>query len=774
MAKNKKRSIAPGGAGFGGKKKPREDKESGISAAYAHIVYALGEGPIEGPIGWTKGIYLNETPVQNADGSFNFKNFGGDFRPGTSEQTPMAAFGDEVVSETPVNVEVKHNLPVTRALNNANIDVIRVRLAFQLQEAPSDGGVLATSIAFRIYIKEGSGPYQVRLEQEITARYSSPVEFERDFPVNNFGGTVTNFGVRVERMTPQDEDTTRYQRNMSFKAYGEVVKVKLSYPHTALMGMQYSAEQFDSLPTLGIKCGGRLIRIPTNATVARDRGLDYSGVWDGNFYQAPIATSCPAWIFFDLLTNTRYGLGRYIKEENIDKWAIYDLSRYCNEMIFAGDYASDFGYGEVLNFERRFQCDVVLQNKEDATRVIDAFRSIFRGFAYWTQGVLKMEADRPGTPSLIVTQADIQDGMFTYTTTSLRSRHSVARVTWIDRENLYKEAIESVEDQVSIDKYGWRELDMSAFACVRRGQAYRAGWAALLSERLETETIRFRMRPYGAYLYPGVIIKVMDSARSEARFSGLVVDCIANQITIDHPVNIASGERFVISVLSPSGNLMEKEVFPMGVATGTTELLISQPFGMNDIPVPESPWILTSATVQAKLFRVLTVTQVAGDGGMMYECTALQYVHEKYTKIDTDYFIPAAPRPATPPAKPPVVLDLKATLEEVSVTLRSLVAVWRKPNEFITGYTAQYRAIAGEWSGEVQSTYSSAAWTVPAGKYYVRVSAFDFEGRVSDWKEIGPIEVIQAIVLDLRISLDIEPRDSIALALNLNLKLENS
>lgn len=774
MGKNKKRSIAPGGAGFGGKKKPREDKESGISAAYAHIVYALGEGPIEGPIGWTKGIYLNETPVQNADGSFNFKNFGGDFRPGTSEQTPMAAFGDEVVSETPVNVEVKHNLPVTRALNNANIDVIRVRLAFQLQEAPSDGGVLATSIAFRIYIKEGSGPYQVRLEQEITARYSSPVEFERDFPVNNFGGTVTNFGVRVERMTPQDEDTTRYQRNMSFKAYGEVVKVKLSYPHTALLGMQYSAEQFDSLPTLGIKCGGRLIRIPTNSTVARDRGLDYSGVWDGNFYQAPIATSCPAWIFFDLLTNTRYGLGRYIKEENIDKWAIYDLSRYCNEMIFAGDYASDFGYGEVLNFERRFQCDVVLQNKEDATRVIDAFRSIFRGFAYWTQGVLKMEADRPGTPSLIVTQADIQDGMFTYTTTPLRSRHSVARVTWIDRENLYKEAIESVEDQVSIDKYGWRELDMSAFACVRRGQAYRAGWAALLSERLETETVRFRMRPYGAYLYPGVIIKVMDSARSEARFSGLVVDCIANQITIDHPVNIASGERFVISVLSPSGNLMEKEVFPMGVATGTTELLISQPFGMNDIPVPESPWILTSATVQAKLFRVLTVTQVSGDGGMMYECTALQYVHEKYTKIDTDYFIPAAPRPATPPAKPPVVLDLKATLEEVSVTERSLVAVWRKPNEFITGYIAQYRAIAGEWSGEVQSTYSSAAWTVPAGKYYVRVSGFDFEGRVSDWKEIGPIEVIQAIVLDLRISLDIEPRDSIALNLNLNLKLENS
>lgn len=767
----KKRSIAPSGAGFGGgKKKPREDKESGISSAYAHIVYALGEGPIEGPIGWTKGIYLNETPVQNTDGTFNFKNFGGDFRLGTSEQTPMSAFGDEVVSEIPVNVEVKHNLPVTRALNNANIDVIRVRLAFQLQEAPSDGGVLATAIVFRIWIKEGSGGYQLRLEQEIKARYSSPVEFERDFVVNNFGGTVTNFGVRVERVTPQDEDTTRYQRSMSFKAYGEVVKVKLSYPHTALLGMQYSAEQFDSLPGLGIKCGGRLIRIPTNAVVASDRGLNYSGVWDGNFYQAPIATSCPAWIFFDLLTNTRYGLGRYIKEANIDKWAIYDLSRYCNEMIFAGDYASST-YGEVQNYERRFQCDVILQNKEDATRVIDAFRSIFRGFAYWTQGVLKMEADRPGNPSLIVTQADIQDGMFTYTTTPLRSRHSVARVTWIDRENLYKEAIESVEDQVSIDKYGWRELDMSAFACVRRGQAYRAGWAALLSERLETETIRFRMRPYGAYLYPGIIIKVMDSARSETRYSGLIADCTANTITIDHPIDMSTGSPFVISVLKPDGTMMEKTVFPIGTVSGTTELSVSGAFGLNEIPVPESPWILSSVIIKPRLFRVLTVTQAAGDGGMMYECTALQYVHEKYTKIDTDYFIPVAPVPPKPPAKPPIVLDLKGTLEEISATDRSLIAVWRKPNEFITGYTVQYRSFSGDWSTELQSTYTSAAWTVPADKYFVRVSAFDFEGRVSDWKEIGPIEVIQSVVMDLRLSFEVKAAESIALNLNLNFPL---
>lgn len=769
--KKKKSLINPQGSGFGGKKK--DAPESGKSNSYAHILYALSEGPIEGPIGWLKGIYLSETPVQGEDAggrpNYNFKDFGGDFRPGTSEQSAMNGFGGEVASEVPVGVEVRQERPVTRFITNPNIDIIRVRLSFQLEKM--DKSVEATDVTFRIYIKEGSQGFQLRFEQNIKGRFSSPVEMERDFPVNNYGGTVSNFSVRVERVTPQDTDSN-HQRVITFRAFSEVVVAKLSYPFTSLLGMQYDAQQFDSIPQLGAKIGGRLIQIPTNAVVANDRGLDYTGTWDGNFYQAPIATACPAWIFYDLLTNTRYGLGKYIKVENIDKWSLYSLSKYCNEMIFAGDYATEV-YGVTQLYERRFQCNVLLEGKEQAYDVIKSFQGIFRGFSYWTEGVLRLSADRRSTPTAIVTQADIQDGMFTYSTTPLRSRHTVARVAWNDRNDLYKPKYESVEDQVGIDKYGWRETELNAFATVTRGQAYRVGWAAILSERLETDLVRFRVRPYGAYFYPGQNIKVMDSVRSDPRYSGLVADCTSTTLTIDFPVEMPANETYIITLMKPNGEIIERTVSPIGQSSGTNRLYISPGLLANEIPVPESPWILASNTIKPRLFTLITVSQVEGENGLLYECSGINYVDEKYEKIDTDYFLPAPPLSPTPPSKPPVVLNLKGVVEERSATECVLLATWKKPNDFITGYSAQYRTLNGDWVGEQQVSYTSISWIVPKDIYEIRIAAFDFEGRFSNWLEIGPIEIIQSLLLDLQLDLSLKASERLALNLTLNLTLES-
>lgn len=786
MPKKKSSRINPSGSGFGGKKK--DAPQSGTSNSYAHILYGLSEGPIEGPIGWLKGIYLNETPVQNkedVDGkpSYNFTkqddkgkptgaiDFGGDFRPGISEQSAMNGFGDEVASEVGVGVEVRHERPVTRYLSNANLDIIRVRLSFVLDKM-GEKAAEATDVTFRIYIKEGGQGFKLRLEQNIKERFSSPVEMERDFPVNNFGGTLSNFAIRVERVTPQDTDTN-HQRTIVFKAFAEVVTAKLAYPYTGLLGLQYDAQQFDSIPQLGVELGGRLIKIPTNAVVAADRGLDYTGVWDGTFYDAPIATTCPAWIFYDLLTNRRYGLGRYIKVKNIDKWSLYRLSKYCNELIFAGEYSNAGAYGESQVFERRFQCNVLLEGKEQAYDVIKSFQGIFRGFSYWSEGVLRLEADRKAIPSAIVTQADIQDGMFTYSTTPLRSRHTVARVAWNDRNELYKPKYESVEDQVGIDKYGWRETELSAFATVTRGQAHRVGWATLLSERLETDLVRFRIRPYGAYFKPGMLIKVMDSIRSDPRYSGIVADCTGNTLTIDFPIAMPFGDNYVLTLMTPEGELVETNASPIGSNSGTTLLSLNPPLAANKIPVPESPWILATSIIKPRQFTLITVSQVEGENGLLYECSGINYVDEKYDKIETDYFVPTMPPFPKAPPKPPLVLDLKASIEERSESEYVLLANWKKPNEFVTGYSAEYRLPNGSWMETKQISYTSTSWVVPKGTYFVRISAFDFEGRFSEWLEVGPVTPIQSIILNLEFDLKIKDSDSLGLKLTLDFKLQD-
>ena len=752
--------TTPKGRGLGKKKKPREDRETGYSSAYAQLLGVLSEGPIEGPIGGLQGVYLNETPVQNkADGTLNFNSVGYDFRNGSSEQPPITGIGDDITSETSLGIEVKYDQAITRFLRNPNLDLIRVRLAFQMQEFNPDGGYRRVDMHFRISIKEGSGGFVNRYEQVLNARFSSPVELEYDFPVNNYGGTVNAFAVRVERLTPTDSNLNRWQRVMTFKAFAEVVAARLTYPFSALAAMTFYTAQFDTLPQAAFKIGGRLIQIPTNATVGTDRGLDYSGTWDGTFYEAPIACSCPAWIFYDLVTNTRYGLGRYVKPENINKWSLYELSKYCNEFL---------PIPEVYNgHERRFACHVLLENKEDATKVIDAIRSIFRGFTYWMNGTVNIAADRPGTPAMIVTQADIENGMFSYSRTALRDRHTVAHVTWLDPDNFYKRAIETVEDFVGIDRYGIREIEISAFGCVSRYQAHRVGWATILSERLEVEIVKFRLRPYGAYCVPGMIIKTMDIKRSIVRFGGLVLNCTNTQITLDYPVSL-SGEVYTLSLMLPDGSLIERTVNETyGTINQLTFSYIADP------PICESPWILSSSTVLPGLYRIIGVVPVQGEENLLYEISALEYVDAKYNVIDTDYYVPVAPPRPLPPPVVPKPENVVGTLDDnYSRTAWILGVTWTKPaSDFILGYYVEYSLPGGEWVGTQQVQFTSASWDVTPSLYYARVATIDVNNNTSNWVEIGPIDIKREIHMNLVVGGALTDINGIAMHLGLHFAL---
>ncbi|MBW4478648.1 MAG: hypothetical protein KME54_17750 [Tolypothrix brevis GSE-NOS-MK-07-07A] len=729
-------NLSGSGGILGKKSKPKEEADSGRSTSIAQMLGIVSEGEIEGLANGTQSIYFDETPTQNSDGSQNFQSFTWDWRSGTQGQDRLAGFSDEISSETNVGAEIKQQFPLTRSIINANLDIIRVRIAIVLQEYPPKGGVLGSKIQFRIYVKEGQGAFVQRLDQTIKGRYSTLTEFEYNFPVNNLGGTVNDFSVRVERVTPQDADTTRYQRALTWRTLIEATETKLRYPNSALFAFRFDVAQFESIPQISLKLAGRKIAIPTNATPTATRGLQYNGIWDGTFYIPSVAVADPAWILYDLVTNSRYGLGRYINQSQIDKWALYEISQYCNEYVPNGEGGT----------EHRFQCHVLIEGKEEAYKVIESIRSIFRGFSYWMNGAISFAADKPGSPVAQFTQADIENGMFSYSRTGLKSRHTIALVTWVDPDDFYKQTIETVEDPEGIAKYGVRELEMSSFACTSRGQARRAGLAALLTEHLETETVTFRVRAYGAYTKPGDIIRISDAKRADIRYGGLIASSTRGSVTLDNPVVLNSGETYTLTVMMGDGTVTERTVTN---APGSHTTLNLNSFS-SDPPPAESNWILASTTVQPQLFRVLNRLPAPGSGEMLHEITALEYRSDKYNSIEQGWSLTPRPTinrvPLVVNAPRNILLSYRA-INSGDFFIYTLNASWQYPlnngqrDPFITSYFVEYRyGDDGDWveTRTVDNTNTQFEG-LQFGKYYVRVAALDINGKSSRWVESYPI-----------------------------------
>lgn len=720
-----------------GGKKQNNPNPSGYSNATASILGIVSEGQIEGLVNGLKSIYFNETPLQNNDGSLNFQNVEYDWRSGTQWQSRIPGFADNSSSEVSVEVEVRNPIPVVKTIVNANLDIIRIRFGVVLQQSDDKGRVEGSAVFLKISIKEGTGAFNVRFDGEIRGYYPSLTEFQYNFPVNNYGGTITDFTVKVERLNPQDTDTQRYQKVLTWRSYTEITEVKLSYPNSALFGLRFKTKDFTSgVPQIGLELGGiSIIKIPTNATVSPTRGLIYNGLWNGTFYTPNKAVVDPAWILYDLLTNTRYGLGKYIKASQINKWALYEISQYCNE------YVSD-GYGGT---EHRFSCNVLLggESKQDAYTVVQSLISVFRGFSYWADGAIALAADKPGSPVSQFTQADVEEGLFIYSYTGLKTIKTIALVPWLNPKDLYKRTIETVEDSEGVAKYGIRETEVSAFACTSRGQARRAGMAVLLTDRLEKKSVTFKARAYAAYIKPGDIIKIMDSSRTNIRYSGLIKASTINTITLDSTVNLGV-ESYVLSVILSDGTLANANVLNL---PGTHQVLNTT--GFPSIPPSESNWILSSTSVQPQLFRVVNRVPVSGTIEMMQEITAVEYNNSKYTSIESGFQFASLPTQKNAFSVVNVVRNI--VLSYTTVDTLKLIIVWDYPLSYgrkdpnISNYLIELKnGDNGSWKNTQTTVNQYWEYTgIMQGTYYVRIASVDVFGNKSNWVVSNPISINQ-------------------------------
>ena len=587
-----------------------DDANSLFSKSSIRLIDVISEGEIEGfatPDDPEQSIFFDDTPLQNTDGTDNFVYSDFDSRVGTQNQNYVEGFA---ASENAVNVNssVGDDVgdSVVRTITDTDVDAVIVRIAFN-QIYRVDNGLKATSIGYAIDVQSDGGGYVEKVNTTVSGKCTST--YERSHRIELTGSAP--WDIKLRRVSGVN-DSTNNVRLMTFAGYTEIIDAKLRYPLTALVGLRFEASQFQAIPTRAYDIKGVKVQIPQNATVNTDGSLTYSGTWDGTFKVAWCAD--PAWILRDLLLSSRYGLGRFVANAQVDKWTLYEISKYCNASVPDGEGGN----------EPRFLCNVYLQSREEAYNVVQDFCSCFRGMAYWSAGQIAFTQDSPKDAAALFSNSNVIEGIFNYEGSSLKARHTVALVTWNDPDNAYQQRVEYVSDEAAISKYGIIEVRMAAFGCTSRGQANRLGRWLLYSEQEETTTCTFTVGLDGAIVRPGQIIKVADQMRAGARKGGRIASATTTELTLDQSIAVDEGDT--VSVVMPDGRVEQREIDDGDFDTKT----ITVKTAFSTTPETQSIFVVETSTVEAQTFRVISVTE----DGENYKITALEHNDSKYGFIE--------------------------------------------------------------------------------------------------------------------------------------------
>lgn len=582
--------------GGGGGHTPVEAKESGRSKQLVKIVEVISEGEVYGLADGMKSIYFDKTPVQNKDGSYNFKNVQVEGRVGGQVQDLMAGFNTSE-KEVGVGTLVKKNLPLTRTVTDAKVSRLRLTIGVQsLFKQEDNGDTNGTSVNFVITI--GSRTYPV----SISGKYSS--QYLQHHTFDNLPSVP--FIVKVERTT-DDSTTQRLQNNTIWSSYTEIIDTEFAYPNTALMGVKFDSEYFSNIPTRTYDLLGLKVKVPSNYDT---RTRQYTGMWDGTFKID--WTDNPAWVLYDVVTNKRYGLGGRLGEFGADKWALYQVAQYCDQLVPDG-----FG-GQ----EPRFTCNVWLTEQRSAYQVINDICSIFRAMPVWNGQQLTVVMDRPADPVWTYTNANVDESGFSYTFSARKSRHNAIQVEYADKENSYEKAIEYVSDDESIRKNGLNVKKITAFGCTSRGQAHRTALWLLQTEKLETKTVTFTVGAEGLMHIPGDIIKVADTHYAGTNIGGRVLAINGMTVTLDREITV-SGNSYLSYI---NANAKHQNIKIISV-NGTEVTLDQPPLGLELYGV----WSLTTQQVTSQLFKALSVKE---ESKGKYTIMALQHEPQKEAIVD--------------------------------------------------------------------------------------------------------------------------------------------
>ncbi|MFP0334766.1 host specificity protein J [Acinetobacter baumannii] len=686
-----------------GSKKQRQpviSPDSAQSKTYIKVLYGLAEGEIEGLANGLQSIYLEETPLQNADGSLNFENVKVDFRNGTNDQEYIEGF-PAVESETAIDVELKSETPWVRAFSNLDLDAVRLRLKWgplRTQNA-TNGDVSGVTIEYAIDLQTDGGVWTEVLKTKISDKTSANYERAHriDLPRADSGWLV-----RVRRLTP-NSSSEYISDKMYIAAVTEVIDAKLRYPNTALLGLQYDAETFGNVAKVAMDTKGRLLKVPTNYNPATRQ---YVGMWDGTFKEA--YSNNPAWIYYDICTVDRYALGDRLTPFMVDKWSLYRLAQYCDQMVPDG----------LGGQEPRFTCNVYLQSAESAFEILTKLAGVFRAITFWDGNSIICDADIPQDTYFTYTRANVIDGNFEYAGTRARDRHNVVKVAWDNPANHYKTEYEFVSDEKAIAEAGQvRILEIDAWGCTSRGQAQRAGWWALKSEQLETRTVSFKVGLDGYIPLPGKVIEIADPLFAGRANGGRVSKISADRksITLDRDDVVAvAGDRLIINGEDGKAQTRIIQSISGRVVTVTHEF---------DAIAAQNVWVIDAQDLATMKFRVISITQ---DEHHQFSVTALQYNPAKFDAIDKGAYFDEVPISIVNPTIQEPVSNIVITSEDrvdQGINVATMVVSWTQAKGAVK-YLVEWRKDDGSWIKlPVTGNNSVEVPGIYAGQYQARVTA---------------------------------------------------
>ncbi|HGM9970499.1 TPA: host specificity protein J, partial [Proteus mirabilis] len=694
--------------GGGGGHTPTESPDSLLSESTAKILLAISEGEIAGGLDDTR-IFLDDTPIGNADGTKNFEGVTWEFRPGSEHQEYIQGI-PSVDSETSVGLELKDEQPYVRSINNTQLSAVRIRLSVpQLFQQHDNGDTTGYRIEYAIDLSTDGAGYNEVLKSAFDGKTTS--EYQRthrvDLPKAN-----TGWQIRVRRLT-KNQNTARIADKVTISAVTDVIDAKLRYPNTALLFITFNARQFNNrIPKISVRPkGGLLIKVPTNYDPIN---RTYSGVWDGTFKLA--ATNNPAWVFYDLVLNNRYGCGDRIKASQIEKWDLYKIAQYCDELVPDGHG----GDGK----EPRFLCDVYVQSQESAYQVLRDIAAIFRGMTFWADNKVNVVADMPDSIFRTFTNANIVGGKPAYSGGSQQNRYTQALVSYTDTNNHSNDAIEAVADIKLQRRYGVRKTEISAIGCTRQTEANRRGRWALLTNAND-RVISFATGLEGAIPSPGHIIAVADSTLAGRDNGGRISRVEGRKITLDRRANIKTGDRLIVNL--PNGHSEGRTVSLVADNIITVSTEYSQE------PEKNAVWTVDADDLALQLYRVVNITD---NGDNTYTITGAIHNPSNYDHIDSGARIDERPITIVPPGvqAPPKNIRISSYSHvNQGISFTTLRVDWDAVDNAIT-YEAQWRRDNNNWvSMPRSSTCGFEVDGIYAGRYQVRVRAINASEISSVW-----------------------------------------
>lgn len=695
---------------------PKEMEDNLISINKIRILLAVSDGECD-PDFSLKNLYLDNVPVQNADGSMNYENVKAEFRPGTQEQDYIQGFTD-TSSETTVQRVITNDTPFNISVTNRDLSAVRIRMLIpQAMHMENDGDRVGISVQYGVDMAVDGGSFERVLTDTIDGKTTTGYDRSRRIDLPKFNNQVI---LRVVRITP-DSTSSNTIDAIRLQSYAEVVDAKFRYPLTGLVYVEFDSELFpNQIPNISVKKKWKLINVPTNYD---PETREYSGSWNGLFKKA--WSNNPAWVLYDLITNQRYGLDQRELGIAVDKWSLYEAAQFCDQKVPDGKGG----------MEPRYLCDVVIQNQIEAYNLIRDICSIFRGMSFWNGESLSIVVDKPREPSYIFTNDNVINGDFQYTFASEKSMYTQCNVTFDDELNMYTQDVEGVFDTEAALRFGHNPTSITAIGCTRRSEANRRGrW--ILKTNLKSTTVNFATGLEGMIPTIGDVIAVADnfySSNLTLNLSGRVQEVAGLQVFLPFKVDARAGDFIVIN--KPDGKPVKRTISRVSADGKTLELNVGFGFEVQ----PDTVFAIDRTDIALQQYVVTGITKGDGDEEFTYSITAVEYDPNKYDEIDFGVNIDDRPTSIVDP-------DMMQAPENVKITsysrvvqgmsVETMVVSWDKV-PYASMYQVQWRKNNGNWLNVPQTANKEVEIEgIYSGNYHVRVRSVAASGNTSPWSKV--------------------------------------